>query len=67
MSLHNPGILLDRRTNCFSEPEDILAEMEELREELKDYPEFLEEVLQDMERDLAFARELLEETTEPAA
>lgn len=60
------GLLFDRRTNFCSAPEDILAEMEEVREELKDYPEFLEEVLRDMERDLQWSREMREEIAEPA-
>lgn len=56
-----PGILLDRRTNCFSDAEAIRAEMEDYRERFADQPEFLARLLSEMEEDLAFAEELHKE------
>ena len=41
-------VLVDRTTGPFSRPEAIKAEMEELRQELADYPDDLDRLLHSM-------------------
>jgi len=52
------GVLVDRTTGSFSRPEAIKAEMEEMRQELADYPDDLDRLLHSMAEDLAFSESL---------
>lgn len=63
--MYIPTLLLERKTNAGSKPEDILAEMDYIRKDLAYNPEALAYFLQEMEEDLelaeAFARDASEE------
>lgn len=52
-----PGILIDRTTNCFSYPENIRAEIEEMKTLEWENPTDLQEILREMAEDLAFSEE----------
>ena len=53
-----PGILIDRTTNCFSYPENIRDEIEEMKTLEWENPTDLQEILREMAEDLAFSEEL---------
>lgn len=53
-----PGILIDRTTNCFSYPENIRTEMEEMKTLEWENPTDLQEILREMAEDLAFSENL---------